>query len=116
MKTTELTGRALDWAVANCEGLTCFGHELTEDTLTIVLSDGPYENFSPSREWALGGAIIEREMLTVTPAKHAGWQAFAWPKTRAIWGDTPLEAAMRCYVASKLGDEIEVPDEFMSRV
>jgi len=65
MKTSELTGRALDWAVANCEGLTCFGYELTEDTLTIVLSDGPYENFSPSREWAQGGAIIEREMLTV---------------------------------------------------
>jgi hypothetical protein len=24
---------------------------------------------------------------------------------------TPLIAAMRCYVASKLGDEVDVPDE-----
>ena len=26
-------------------------------------------------------------------------------------GPTPLIAAMRCYVASKLGDEVEVPVE-----
>jgi hypothetical protein len=25
-------------------------------------------------------------------------------------GDTALEAAMRCYVASKLGDEVDIPD------
>ena len=108
MKTSELTGAALDWAVAKCEGV------INGDDLDVgfILERG----YTPSTDWAQGGAIIEREMLTVTPAKHAGWQAFAWPKTRAIWGDTPLEAAMRCYVASKLGDEVEVPDEFMSRV
>jgi hypothetical protein len=27
------------------------------------------------------------------------------------YGDTPLIAAMRCYVASKLGDEVEIPKE-----
>ena len=27
------------------------------------------------------------------------------------WGTTPLIAAMRCYVASKLGDNIELPEE-----
>ena len=27
------------------------------------------------------------------------------------FGPTPLIAAMRCYVASKLGDEVEVPEE-----
>jgi len=26
-------------------------------------------------------------------------------------GPTPLIAAMRCYVASKLGDEVEIPQE-----
>jgi hypothetical protein len=29
------------------------------------------------------------------------------------YGPTPLIAAMRCYVASKLGDEVEVPDELL---
>lgn len=115
MKTSELTGRALDWAVANCEGLTCFRYELTEDTLTIVLSDGPYENFSPSREWAQGGAIIERECISLFNCYgDAEWSAST--EGYEYHATTPLEAAMRCYVASKLGDEVEVPDEFMSRV
>ena len=30
-----------------------------------------------------------------------------------IHGPTPLIAAMRCYVASKLGDEVEVPEELL---
>jgi hypothetical protein len=28
-------------------------------------------------------------------------------------GPTPLIAAMRCYVASKMGDEVDVPDELV---
>jgi hypothetical protein len=30
-------------------------------------------------------------------------------------GPTPLIAAMRCYVASKLGDEVEIPSELGSQ-
>jgi len=119
MKTNELTGAALDWAVAQCEGLTCFGHQLTENKLTIVLSNGSYENFEPSCNWAQGGAIIEREMITVEcfyeeSTWHAWTPAPEQPRDAHGYGETPLVAAMRCYVASKLGDEIEVPDELMS--
>ena len=35
---------------------------------------------------------------------------------RAQWngaGPTPLIAAMRCFCCSKLGDEVEVPDELL---
>jgi hypothetical protein len=28
-------------------------------------------------------------------------------------GPTPLIAAMRCYVASKFGDEVETPEELL---
>jgi hypothetical protein len=28
-------------------------------------------------------------------------------------GPTPLVAAMRCYVASKLGDTVEIPDDLV---
>lgn len=31
----------------------------------------------------------------------------------AVKGSTPLVAAMRCYVAAELGDEVEVPDELL---
>ena len=36
-------------------------------------------------------------------AKGAGYR---WAK-----GPTPLVAAMRCYVASRLGDEVEISEE-----
>jgi hypothetical protein len=97
MKTSELTGAALDWAVAECENVYCF--------------DGSY---TPSSDWAQGGPIIERERINIY-ATPTGWDAcrdtdmLNFSKIRI--GPTPLIAAMRCYVASKLGDEVEVPDE-----
>jgi hypothetical protein len=112
MKTAELTGAALDWAVAKCEGLTCFGHQLTENKLTIVLSNGSYENFEPSCNWAQGGAIIERERIELVPDEI--WNAYKQDQHIPNTGMTPLIAAMRCYVASKLGDQVEVPDELIN--
>ena len=49
--------------------------------------------------------------------RKIGWKA--WISPSAYWmskrfiseGETRLIAAMRCFVASKLGDEVEVPDE-----
>ena len=112
MKTSELTGAALDLAVAKCEGLTCFGHQLTEDKVTIILSDGTYENFSPSCDWQKGGVIIERERIEI---EHDGFEW--WARIQAdddFNGATLLVAAMRCYVASKLGDEVEVPEALIN--
>ena len=114
MKTAELSDAALDWAVAKCEGLVCFGHQLTEDKVTIILSDGSYENFNPSIDWAQGGKIIERERINVLTC-CGEWQADIDEGTR-YYGETPLIAAMRCYVALKLGNEVEVPDELLDRV
>ena len=96
MKTNELTGAALDWAVMQCKGLvwSLHGHI-------------PF-----STDWAQGGPIIEREGLTVGYANIEGgfWTArtTAYPPEYTR-GPTPLIAAMRCYVASKMGDEIDVP-------
>jgi hypothetical protein len=102
MKTNELVGAALDWAVAKCEKPEWLGNQAE----VYVLKAG----FHPSTDWEQGGAIIEREMITVGPAKHEGYMAWAWPKAEGFWGDTPLIAAMRCYVASKLGDEVQLPE------
>lgn len=111
MKTAELTGAALDWAVAKCEGL------VNGDDMDIgfILEGG----FIPSTDWAQGGPIIERESMHIDCLRRADyyrcaiWEA--WPYatgTKHIQqGKTPLIAAMRCYVASKLGDYVEVPNE-----
>ena len=102
MKTSELTGAALDWAVAKAEG--------QPDEWMLDHKRG-YIN-SPSTDWAQGGPIIEREGIMLEQwktTKH--WQAANELVTIVINGPTPLIAAMRCYVASKLGDEIELPKE-----
>lgn len=109
MKTSELTGAALDWAVAKCEGLDV---EIDH----CVIFDNEY--FVPSEDWEKGGPIIEREGMHVDCLRQGDrpiWEA--WPYatgTKHIQqGPTPLIAAMRCYVASKLGDEVEIPEELL---
>jgi hypothetical protein len=105
MKTAELIGAALDWAVANCEGIGTkwfdSGH------LTI---NG--EIYSPSTDWAQAGPIIELEGIGIE-CHLEGTQWFAqnyWGEYESS-GPTALIAAMRCYVASKLGETVEVPAE-----
>jgi hypothetical protein len=70
-----------------------------------------------STNWAQGGPIIERERISVW-ARGNEWAAESFiPNAQGHeqTGPTPLIAAMRCYVASKLGDEIEIPEELMEQ-
>ena len=117
MKTSELTGAALDWAVAKCEGLLAFGWEDDMGLLKITFSTGETEYFIPTMKWDQGGPIIEREGIGLDQyADYPQWQAFTpapeQQSGQAVCnGPTPLVAAMRCYVASKLGDDIDLPKE-----
>ena len=103
VKTSELTRFALDWAVERCMGLPDYGQRDMED------------GYHPSTDWAQGGPIIEREEIRLTPplAGETDWLAACGNPDVA--GPTPLIAAMRCYVASKLGDEVNVPEELCVR-
>ena len=120
MKTAELTGAALDWAVAKCELLNGADYTLAVDkdidgTLRVNFG-GIYPDYST--EWCHGGAIIERELIDTLTVEGGtdGWQANKYLPDEKVtaYGTTPLIAAMRCYVASKLGDEVEVPKELMT--
>lgn len=122
MKTAELTGTALDWAVVKCEGATNLRrnpHKFDTTWIYDLDFDGVKHtdylaNYTPSKTWSDGGPIIEREFITVMALEEGGWTASVgelWiAEDGGICGKTPLEAAMRCYVASKLGDEIEIPE------
>lgn len=109
MKTSELIGPALDWAVAKCEGFT------PHAAASIVIM----ESYRPSTDWAQAGRIIEQEKIGLTYSTRnmncvSGEVFPRWiadTVTQMVAGPTPLIAAMRCYVASKLGDEVEVPEE-----
>lgn len=108
IKTSELQGAALDWAVAKCEGWP-LDIWFDEDQLPMVRDDEVPE-YKPSTDWSQGGPIIEREELSrLSCYNHNEWGCL----NGDIFcdGPTPLIAAMRCYVTSKLGDEIEVPEE-----
>ena len=102
MKTSELTGAALDWAVAKCVG--------QPDEWMADHKRG-YIN-SPSTDWAQCGPIIERETIDIEWTGIPGAQFFcAIQGKHEQSGDTQLIAAMRCYVQSKLGDNVEIPKE-----
>jgi hypothetical protein len=112
IKTPALTDAALDWAVTKCEG---FDPE-TLNTKTGVVYSLRYGVYTPSTDWAQGGPIIEREKID---HNHENGYVVAlmrephghdWTQAE---GPTPLIAAMRCYVASKLGDEVDVPEELL---
>lgn len=96
MKTSELTGATLDWAVAKCESEPVYSY---------------------STNWLFGGPIIEREKICIEgrPGMSEGWAAHYSKKRESLYfysiGQTPLVAAMRCYVASKLGDDVDIPEE-----
>ena len=115
LETSKLIGPALDWAVAKCEGLEFV--EYTNHTVYVNRNDpitGVFEvqyGFAPSRHWNQGGPIIGMALIGIDP-NGTQWAAF----TRAAGihhGPTPLIAAMRCYVASKMGDEVDVPEELL---
>jgi len=109
IKTSEATPRQLNWLVAEIEGFVQEGDEPWQPG---------EEPFAFTTAWDQGGPIIERERIFVKPTINKGWRSYQRdPFGNGIchsqYGPTPLIAAMRCYVASKLGDEVDVPEELL---
>lgn len=119
IKVSEASGVVLDWLVAKCAG---YLHQQDYGWTVVLPVPGepptvhlPFpRHFSPSTRWAQGGPIIERERIRLDP-REATWHAQIWSdeETEVRYSPTPLIAAMRCYVASKLGDTVEVPEELI---
>ena len=119
MKTADLLGPALDWAVAQAEGELA-RHDADVPVFCFWQSKGLN---CYSTDWSQGGPIIERKRISVVDGLDNNipcWQADIDPSlsTRPSLelGPTPLVAAMRCYVASELGDEVQIPPELASSV
>lgn len=123
INTNDLTGAALDWAVDRAEG--------KRPSLFVAVDQGRGMPRRYSTDWTLAGPIIEREGIALRrhssgvwyamQSKYLGdsegarWSTKQWVSqtvTRPIRfaGPTLLIAAMRCYVAAKLGDRISAPD------
>ena len=120
-KTSELTGDALAWAVAECEGRDCYADK--DGIWFRDSSTHPDESETDYGGWTLCGPIIEREKMdSHAPTEVVPYWTFFYSIPRVGGcaqtlhrqkGPTALIAAMRCYVACKLGEEVEVPDELL---
>ena len=130
IKTSELKNRTLAWSVANAAGYLTGGHfhyrecqrvelrgRILIDWKATAVTDDAFTLWNPTEDWAQAGPIIERECIEICPHDVEPWWARVHVKGTGMFqrvgvlGPTPLIAAMRCYVASKLGDEIEIPGE-----
>lgn len=120
IKTSELTGPALDWAVAKCESVEV---EYLNDGITrCLLQVSPFTGrYSPSTNPAQAWPIIERLLSQGAEIRQGGPKAGnqrCWFKldSQILYSHGPnlLIAAMRCHVTSELGDEVEVPEELLS--
>lgn len=119
VKVSEASGAVLDWLVATAEGSDYCQHDGVDGI------GNAFEATRYSTNWSQGGPIVEREIGNlwkhnkIDPNEPDVWTAAVYHKapdgTLLYYeeGPTPLIAAMRCYVASKLDDEVEVPDELL---
>lgn len=129
-KVSELEGALLDAAVAKAERrtwriipVTSEDRRVTRDTCMVVPVHGwdkrvtDWSFFCPSFDWNHGGPLIQRDRISLLEFDE-GWAAIIRDRNEE-WIDvnrhdfgslapTPLVAAMRCYVASKFGDEVEL--------
>ena len=115
VKTSELIGPALDWAVAKCNGRGLDLEDPRDPWLTCGgIADQPLHSYTPHTDWAQGGPIIEREGISgYWDEGNQRWDQVMHEGRFVESGPTKLIAAMRCYVASKLGNEIDVPEELI---
>lgn len=81
--------------------------------------NGAVCDFRPTQDWSQAGPFIEQVI------EHEGLRAHRWvtgewwaaseaPPARAVSGPTLLTAAMRRFVISKLGEQIDIPDEILA--
>ena len=124
VKTADLIGHALDWAVAVVEGLTEEHAWTTVEVFKAARAGGLYRY---STDWDAAGPLIERDCIGLERHRLEGpwqWAACDWhpvvvqghtclERSHYVYGETQLEAAMRCFVTKHLGKEVDVPDELV---
>lgn len=121
VKTADLSGEALGWAVGKTEGLDVYleppGYNGVPWRVFARYGGEAIEHikrFNPWEDWALGGTLIAKYRIGFGLYSDS---FFAVTGLDDIPGDadgsTHLIAACRAVVAAKLGDTVQVPKELM---
>lgn len=122
IKVSEATNMQLNWLVATAEG---YEVAVASSGSVVILRNNVTDYFDPATNAGWSWPIIDREGISVgDPAHfddygssetHFAVKGFPGDYADEVCpigrGPTSLIAAMRCYVASKLGNEVEVPEE-----
>lgn len=129
----ELIGTALDWAVAVCEKLPIkddpmgFMKDAPDSSQAgfWVWGDNPKDNmlliggsYNPSNNWLLAGEIIDRENISLEAPSTCceQWSAIMCDGDFKFYANSAPTASMRTYVASIMGEEVEVPKRLLDLV
>ena len=121
VKTADLIDAPLDWAVAQCIGETLSQGSLSFQIEEYGCLQRPHlGNWKPSVRWSQSGPIIEhikgftlKHWLESEPETCCEAHIHNYEGNWVQFGPTPLIAACRCLVASKLGDEVDIPEELL---
>lgn len=116
LKSYGLTGKALDWAVQGAV-FRHMGHSSIKPWFLESHEKGVVRTCYTDN-WAQCGPLIKELNISVNhvsdndpyPIEDGPWTAYTPTSTYACTGPTPLIAICRCYVDSKLGEYIEIPD------
>lgn len=132
IKTSELEGVALDWAVAKAIGRIDQNPEYWFDEdgepMILWLSDsgekigweGMRENWNPSIDWSQCGPLLTENPCDIewygVDGKALGWFATcdSGSGDRFV-GHTCQQAICRAIVAAELGEEIDISDELVNQ-
>ncbi|MDC9598957.1 phage protein NinX family protein, partial [Xenorhabdus anantnagensis] len=109
IKTSELTGRALDWAVCLALGARISdGRFLELPSGYFVDKNSRYYSFKPSTDWAQCGQLIETHHVELnfnSVSKEWAAYIFNFEELESVIedGESPTIAICRAVVAAQLG-------------
>ena len=108
IKVATLTGALLDYWAGKVDGRAVYIHKNHCSVFASYQAAEaiPGGDYSPSTDWSQGGPIIEREDIWLSQ-ENGLWAASCYPHVEVQEATTLLIAAMRCYVASKFGEEVD---------
>ena len=118
VKTAELAGEALAWAVAKAEGLEPkleAPHYGNGWRVFCNTTFGNSKRYNPLEDWALGGPLKIKHRIGDGPVR-GGWVAHpSRPNEPTDWLEAaePLTAICRAIVVKISGWAVQVPKELM---
>lgn len=113
IKTSEASRLVLDYLVAKCHGFDGIDEDqwLLQNGIAVM----PLSAYNPSTDPAQGAPILFRKRITIRHWHNEPFVTAYTPTPGSLWvhGKDPLEAGLRAWVHSELGEEIDVPDEVL---